>query len=54
MRLSHKSYEMDVLPTTLMKDNLDHLIGVLMKVVNTSLKQDSMQNLGKQLSYNLY
>ena len=43
------SCEVDVLPTTILKDNLDHLIGLLRKLVNTSLRE-SMQNLGKQLS----
>ena len=33
------SCEKDVLPTTLLKDNLSHLIGVLMKLANMSLKQ---------------
>ena len=37
--MATKSCEMDVLPTTLLKDNLDHLIGLLTKLVNTSLKQ---------------
>ena len=37
--MATKSCEIDVLPTTLLKDNLDHLIGVLTKLVNTSLKQ---------------
>ena len=36
--MATKSCEIDVLPTTLLKDNLDHLIGVLMKVVKMSLK----------------
>ena len=33
------SCDIDVLPMTLLKDNLDHLIGILTKLVNTSLKQ---------------
>ena len=37
--MATKSCEMDVLPTTLLKDNLDHLIGLLTKLVNTSLEQ---------------
>ena len=37
--MATKSCEMDVLPTTLLKYNLDHLISVLTKLVNTSLKQ---------------
>ena len=45
--MATKSCGIDVLPTTLLKDNLDHLVGVLTKLVNTSLKQESIQNLGK-------
>ena len=52
--MATKSCEMDVLTTTLLKDNLDHLIGVLTKLVNTSLKQGVVQNLGEQPSYDLY
>ena len=37
--MATKSCEMDVLPTTILKDNLDYLICLLMKLVNTSLKQ---------------
>ena len=37
--MAAKSCEMDVLPTTLLKDNLDHLICPLTKLVNTSPKQ---------------
>ena len=37
--MATKSCEMDVLPTTLLKDNLDHLICLLTKLVNTSLTQ---------------
>ena len=37
--MATKSCEMDVLPTILLKDNLDHLIGLLTKLVNMSLKQ---------------
>ena len=37
--MATKSCEIDVLPTTLPKDNQDHLIGVVMKLVNTTLKQ---------------
>ena len=38
--MATKPCEMDVLPTTLLKDNLDHLIGLLTKLVNTPLKQE--------------
>ena len=37
--MATKSCEIDVLPTTPLKGNLYHLIGVVMKLVNTSLKQ---------------
>ena len=37
--MATKSCEMDVLPTTLLKDNLDHIIGLQTKLVKTSLKQ---------------
>ena len=37
--MATKSCQIDVLPTILLKDNLNHIIGVLMKLTNTSLKQ---------------
>ena len=37
--MATKSCEIDVIPTPLLKDNLDHFIGVLMQLVNMSLKQ---------------
>ena len=37
--MATKSCEMGVLPTTLLKDNLDHLIGLLTNLVNTLLEQ---------------
>ena len=43
-----KSCEMDVLPTTLLKDNLDTLYVCLQSYTIHHLHRESIQNLGKQ------
>ena len=52
--MATKSCEMDALPTTLLKDNLDHLIGLPTKLVNTSLKQGAYAKSWKTVIINLY